>query len=676
MSGWRSHITKEFSKEIAASCPITLVTDPNELLLDRKIIEHLDDSGFELIVLDDMVRFRFVFETKYRDKLGVNQQAIIVRIPGSNSLAAPVDILEEASLSSRILEFSITDIFPELDFQAVSKINLEGFDELYSAYHMHTPKSYGESQTNDFILRHVFDITPDTLNSDVDLLRMLLQRHYRGDGLPPSMVMFLTGKLQRKFGDWPIETLLLDRDKFFTFLNERWPRFVLSTLGKTNEANSLSQPRTPKDLPFSHDDIRVYIDNLFSEGHLTPFAGVGANECGGEWFEVGVVPAKIEDQAKRLERLVANLNVPKSDATKDTWILFAQKLGDCLALRWDIHTNANALKAASEIDEIVKEADAKFCEWMLRNFGTLHSLPPIPTPPMVHHVPMAMAHGRVNGDGKKAALIVVDGLALEQWSLLRESLTSADDRQYHIDDHATFAWVPTLTSVSRQAIFSGQHPVYFSDSITTTKKEPNLWAQFWEDRGYPKGNVGYLCYRLNETDGEFNNRLMQLAGDPAKQIIGAVIGFVDQSMHGVKNGSYGQHSAIKSWAATQSFKNSIDILLDDDFEVFITADHGNVEARGIGKPDVGLTAGERGERIYIFSDESLRTKTKNDYDGSIPWPQHGLPNNYFPLVAPGGKTFKSPGIITVSHGGISIQEVIVPFVKIRRGHDEPQRDRF
>jgi hypothetical protein len=667
MTGWRSNITKEFSKEIAASCPITLVADPDELLLEQEILEHLSESGFDLIVLEDRVRFRFIFETKYRGKLGFTARAVVVLMPESDPLSAPADILEEASSTSRILKFCIADIFPELDPQVISQITLDGFDQLYSAYHLQSPKAFGASQTNDFVLRHVFEIVPELVKSDVDFLRLLLQRHYRGVGLPRSMATFLTSKIQKRFTGWPIESLLLDRDQFFTFLNERWPKFVLSSLGKTDEAAALSEACAPKDIPFGHEDIRVYVDNLFLEGHLTPFDGVHADECGRCWFKVGVVAAESEDQVERLGRLAEKLNIPDATASRDNWLLFAQRLGECLALRWDLHTDPNASPTGAKIDEIVKEADANFSDWLLSHYGTLASLPYLPTPPMVHQVPQAIGHGRSNGDGKKVALVVVDGLALDQWSLLRDSLTSASDRRYNIDDRATFAWVPTLTSVSRQSIFAGEPPVYFADSITTTQKEPNLWKKFWEDRGYAKRAVGYLCYRSNEDDDDFNNRLNELASDPAIQISGVVIGFVDQSMHGVVNGSYGLHSAVKAWAATKSFKRSIDILLDNDFEIFVTADHGNVEARGIGKPNVGVTAEERGERVHIFFDEKLRTKTKNDFVGSIEWPSLGLPDDYFPLVAPAGKAFKSAGSVTVGHGGISLQEIVVPFVKIRRG---------
>ena len=249
MKGWRSKITKEFSKEIAASCPITLVADPDELLLEQEILEHLSESGFDLIVLEDRVRFRFIFETKYRCKLGANARAVVVRLPDSNPLSAPADILEEASSTSRILKFSIADIFPELDPQIISQITLDGFDQLYSAYHLQAPKAFGASQTTDFVLRHVFEIVPELVKSDVDFLRMLLQRHYRGDGLPRSMATFLTRKLQKRFIDWPIESILLDRDQFFTFLNERWPKFVLSSLRQNRRSSGIVRSLRAKGHP-------------------------------------------------------------------------------------------------------------------------------------------------------------------------------------------------------------------------------------------------------------------------------------------------------------------------------------------------------------------------------------------------------------------------------------------
>ena len=79
----------------------------------------------------------------------------------------------------------------------------------------------------------------------------------------------------------------------------------------------------------------------------------------------------------------------------------------------------------------------------------LANLPYHPRPVMVHHVPRFLADRFVptsKGGDTKQALVVVDGLALDQWISLRDSLRSACD----CEESAVFAWVPTLTSISRQ----------------------------------------------------------------------------------------------------------------------------------------------------------------------------------------------------------------------------------
>ena len=49
----------------------------------------------------------------------------------------------------------------------------------------------------------------------------------------------------------------------------------------------------------------------------------------------------------------------------------------------------------------------------------------------------------------------------------------------------------------------------------------------------------------------------------------------------------------------------------------------------------------------------------------IVWPPVGLPVDYLPLLAPGRFAFVPEGKRTIGHGGISLEEIIVPFVEIR-----------
>ena len=76
---------------------------------------------------------------------------------------------------------------------------------------------------------------------------------------------------------------------------------------------------------------------------------------------------------------------------------------------------------------------------------------------------------------QKIALIVIDGLSLDQWVVLRETL-SEQQSQLKFRENAVFAWIPTITSVSRQSLFAGKLPLYFPASINTTAKESYLWV--------------------------------------------------------------------------------------------------------------------------------------------------------------------------------------------------------
>ena len=54
-----------------------------------------------------------------------------------------------------------------------------------------------------------------------------------------------------------------------------------------------------------------------------------------------------------------------------------------------------------------------------------------------------------------------------------------------------FAWLPTITSVSRQSVFAGKPPLYYPTSLQTTDKEAMLWNQFWADHGLTPVEVGH-----------------------------------------------------------------------------------------------------------------------------------------------------------------------------------------
>jgi len=150
---------------------------------------------------------------------------------------------------------------------------------------------------------------------------------------------------------------------------------------------------------------------------------------------------------------------------------------------------------------------------------------------------------------------------------------------------------------------------------------------------------------------------------------GLVINFVDEQMHGMKNGMSGLNAVVSNWIKTWRFAEKINILLDAGYEVIVTADHGNQEAIGCGALREGVKAETKGERVRIYDSENAATSSNDLLDGKVlKWPgkKYGLPEGRFPLVSKGTHAFVKEGNKIVGHGGISLHEVVVPLAVIKR----------
>jgi hypothetical protein len=106
-------------------------------------------------------------------------------------------------------------------------------------------------------------------------------------------------------------------------------------------------------------------------------------------------------------------------------------------------------------------------------------------------------------------------------------------------------------------------------------------------------------------------------------------------------------------------------LLARDFTVYLTSDHGHVEARGFGRPSEGLTVDTRGKRARIYSDRRAATDVQEGFPQTILWSQDGLlPDDVWVLMPEERNAFDTFNEIVVTHGGPTLDEVVVPLVTI------------
>jgi hypothetical protein len=156
----------------------------------------------------------------------------------------------------------------------------------------------------------------------------------------------------------------------------------------------------------------------------------------------------------------------------------------------------------------------------------------------------------------------LDGLSFDQWLLLKRNL-EACDRAWRFRESTVFAWVPTLTSITRQSIFAGEPPLYFPDSLATTSKEKAHWLRFWEDQGIQRAGVDLVT----SLDGSNDPKLEAALANSRLSVLGIVWNKIDDIMHGMQMQTAGMHNQVRLWASQGHLQELLFRLQQEDFTV-------------------------------------------------------------------------------------------------------------
>ena len=664
-ANWQEQILSDLIPGLA---PVTLAADPDCLLLDEDLLAAIRGKGFELFTFEDPVAFRLAHESRFRSRSALGDggdEELLLRFDHDDLATVPYDLLQ----AGRPLRFTLSELFPGLSYPILAALERCHLEEVHRARGEHGRGELGKTATKDFVLRHVFGIRPAEIKRPADLLHVLLRRHYRRLRVPRLLDDRFVEMLRcnEAFDAWPLESIVPNREAFFVFLQERWPMFLDG--GESGDEVHDRETRArlglnmagPADLPFGDADVRVYVDNLFLEGKLAPVPHQRGVARHGDWVAVGIRSDVEADCVRRLEGLMERIasTLPQPGARHPDWLVFAWRWAELGVLWWATATPARE-DLSDRIADLRRRLDEAFFAWVQSRYAGLHNQPPDP-PVMVHHLPRYLARRLEGAPERKVALIVVDGLALDQWLVLRGVL-AGERSVLGFQSDAVFAWAPTITSVSRQAIFAGRPPFYFESSIQTTNKEASLWRRFWAEHNLNEHDVAFLGSQGEGNLDEVRKRLSL----PGLRVLGLVVHKVDNIMHGMELGAAGMHNQVRQWAEEGYLAALLDALLDAGFTVFLTSDHGNIEAKGRGMPSEGSLVTTRGKRARVYSDTVLRDRVLKEFPNAVPWPGHGLPAGWHALLAPGRSAFAHEGERIVGHGGISLEEVVVPLIEIGR----------
>lgn len=245
---------------------------------------------------------------------------------------------------------------------------------------------------------------------------------------------------------------------------------------------------------------------------------------------------------------------------------------------------------------------------------------------------------------KKIALIVVDGMALWQYELLKTRLPGTKHEE------VIYSWLPSITQLSRQAIFRGDIPL--SDYRQGPTSEEKLWKMYWKEKGCHAFEVAYQHEKIDLSNIDAVTKLAIVFKD------------LDDKMHG--SSDYADLLMLtKNWMDRSKIAQVIEDLLSKGFTVFLTSDHGNIQAKGWrglqGREKLGTNkSGSRSQRHIEYSEQWL----SDEFMANNPEMEDSVVKEAQAIYFKNDLSFSNEESL-VTHGGAHLLEVLIPFVEIK-----------
>ncbi|MSP14284.1 MAG: BREX-3 system phosphatase PglZ [Chloroflexi bacterium] len=635
--------------------PLILVSDPDGLLSGEEVLVALAQRGFTLVHEPDAILLRRRIEQL--KPFSVYHPLMVVTAGEVNTL--PYDLWQPG----RHLVLALHTFFPKLKYPVVRSLAPE---QLTRLSRVAAPEQDLSQQASiRFILRHVFEADLGMLRQPANLISWLNAYHARQDGMPQMVQQALLESLQSElaYRDWSLPELLASRDQFSAFIKEQWSTYLGQSTGRP-----VREERTPYLLNFGADPgLQDALPGLLRSGMLIPLS-IDQPQHLPLWSRPGVLATEEERTPRRIIALQQHLTTllagPADAALWQAWQAIAYTWAELNNL-WNSVGQISNLSKFLSVEQhqaqihLQESIDSRFAAWLRQHYAPLGGRS-LPKPHHVHHIPRYLAYERRGGRAGRVALLILDGMALADWQTIYAAWRPRHgDWNFH--NELVLAQIPTITAVSRQALVSGLRPAEFAATLDNNRLESQEWAAFWGREGIPVDATAYMRFSPPQD-------MLPLALDSKRiQALCLVETSIDEIVHGASLGEAAVQASLRLWlqAISPRLEETIDMLISTGFTVYLASDHGHVEARGIGQPSEGVTVDTRGKRARLYRDESAAAVVEQSFPQTIRWGQDGLlPDNVWVLMAQGRTAFAAPQDMVVTHGGPTLDEVVVPFIRV------------
>ena len=605
-----SNLLETLRKTLQAYQKHILVFDKDGIFFHSEVQTEAQEVGFKLIFIEDAYKFRISFELNH------NLNGRILYITNCTFPVLP-DIIREV----KTITVSFRDFFPLFDSNALSGLSFSILSTL-SGYKIYD--SLGYNDTIKFILENIYNLDFDAIksgNSKERLLNALITVYLEKESVNKPITDFLLKQTEPFFPE--LYETGLSKKSILDFVKIKWQNWV-----NENE----------EEIDFNEFYLTKTIGHLFIKGLIQQLM-VTKDKYDALPVKVGVyydINQSRRDELKSIVEYLSNL-IPNIEDKPQEWFEIIQVISRAKLMTFDCE-DKELLHQFKNTEIRINERFQLFVEL---SYNSLTTRSGIKHPFLVTRI-LEYIRYQTN---KRKALIVIDGLSYWQWLMISEAFQSSSQV---IEQKASFAFIPTITAWSRQAIFKGELP----DLNENNSKEQRDFESYWKSLGYKDHEIGYYRMGVNSPADE-----SEVTG---KSILGIVINDLDDIMHGTLMGDEQLYLSTKQWMDSGLLVNMVVKLKQEGFKVFLTTDHGNIEAEGIKslKMNEKFGALSRSKRHIRFSNETL----KNDFlsrNSNLPLGIDGLS-----VYLKNNSAFEPENKRLVTHGGSHFWEVIIPFIEI------------
>ena len=362
------------------------------------------------------------------------------------------------------------------------------------------------------------------------------------------------------------------------------------------------------------------------------------------------------------------------------WEEIYQKL-----VHWEVELDTIDSSGMVEILEMQKsEANSQFFKYVKGNYESW--LKDGDEKPVLSHTLMKEKVFPHLSDSKPSFFILIDNLRYDQWKVIQPIV----EEWFKVEEESTFCSIlPTATQYSRNAIFSGLTPLDLS------KRFPHLWKNDHEEGGKNLHEKEFLEDQLQRlglgskkyayhkvVKKQYGDRLVEQFNNLLNNDLNVIVyNFVDMLSHAKTEmdmirelaGTDKSYRALtKTWFENSLLLEMLKKIADSGADLFITTDHGTINvgvpSKVVGDKETSSNLRYKtGKRLQYQAKDVMVVENPEQYflpaanlTSSYIFAKENVfltyPNNYNHFV----NYFKD----TYQHGGISLEEMICPFIRL------------